>query len=245
MSFKKNTAVTGFSVGMVNKTTGADITTGTVNGFVTIDGGVQTALTNILVHQGNGLWSVNLTAGEMNGDVIGLTFTHTDAVTQHFTIKTLTELPSDLNDLDAAGIRAAVGLASANLDTQLDALPTVSEFNARTLVSADYATASALSAVAGDVSGILDDTGTSGVVIAASTANKIADHTLRRQMSNVEASSDGDALSLGSAYGLVQQAQESAVSAGTLTVKKTDGTTTLGTKTVTSNASADPITGVS
>lgn len=28
------------------------------------------------------------------------------------------------NDLDAAGVRAAVGLASANLDTQLDALPT-------------------------------------------------------------------------------------------------------------------------
>ena len=32
-----------------------------------------------------------------------------------------------LNDLDAAGIRTAVGLASANLDTQLDALPTAAE----------------------------------------------------------------------------------------------------------------------
>lgn len=32
-----------------------------------------------------------------------------------------------LNDLDAAGVRAAVGLASANLDTQLDALPTAAE----------------------------------------------------------------------------------------------------------------------
>ena len=40
--------------------------------------------------------------------------------------------------LDAAGVRAAVGLASANLDTQLADLPTVSEFNARSLVSADY-----------------------------------------------------------------------------------------------------------
>lgn len=40
--------------------------------------------------------------------------------------------------LDAAGVRAAVGLASANLDTQLADLPTVSEFNARTLVAADY-----------------------------------------------------------------------------------------------------------
>lgn len=31
------------------------------------------------------------------------------------------------NDLDAAGVRGAVGLASANLDTQLDALPTAAE----------------------------------------------------------------------------------------------------------------------
>ena len=31
------------------------------------------------------------------------------------------------NDLDAAGIRSATGLASANLDTQLDALPTANE----------------------------------------------------------------------------------------------------------------------
>jgi hypothetical protein len=32
-----------------------------------------------------------------------------------------------LNDLDAAGIRTAVGLASANLDTQIDAVPTAAE----------------------------------------------------------------------------------------------------------------------
>jgi len=35
-----------------------------------------------------------------------------------------------LNDLDAAGVRTAVGLASANLDTQLSALPTTAEVNA-------------------------------------------------------------------------------------------------------------------
>lgn len=32
-----------------------------------------------------------------------------------------------MNDLDAAGVRAALGLAAANLDTQLDALPTAAE----------------------------------------------------------------------------------------------------------------------
>jgi hypothetical protein len=40
--------------------------------------------------------------------------------------------------LDAAGVRAAIGLASANLDAQLADLPTVAEFNARSLPSADY-----------------------------------------------------------------------------------------------------------
>ena len=52
--------------------------------------------------------------------------------------RTLTANPG----LDAAGVRAAVGLASANLDTQLADLPTVAEFEARTIAAANYATAS-------------------------------------------------------------------------------------------------------
>ena len=40
--------------------------------------------------------------------------------------------------LTQADVRSAVGLASANLDTQLADLPTVSEFNARTKPTADY-----------------------------------------------------------------------------------------------------------
>jgi len=43
-----------------------------------------------------------------------------------------------LNDLSAADVRTAIGLASANLDTQLADIPTVSEFNARTKATADY-----------------------------------------------------------------------------------------------------------
>lgn len=45
---------------------------------------------------------------------------------------------SGATGLDAAGIRTAVGLASANLDTQLGDIPTNSEFEARTLPMADY-----------------------------------------------------------------------------------------------------------
>jgi hypothetical protein len=62
--------------------------------------------------------------------------------------------------LDAAGVRAAIGLATANLDTQLADIPTVSEFNARTVTSATYATATALQTVDDNVDAILVDTGT-------------------------------------------------------------------------------------
>lgn len=39
----------------------------------------------------------------------------------------VSKIQSGLSTLDAAGVRTAVGLASANLDTQLDALPTADE----------------------------------------------------------------------------------------------------------------------
>ncbi len=87
--FKKNAAVTGFAFAPVHKTTGAAITTGSVTGYVTIDGGVQAAIGGTPVHEGNGQWTVNLTAAEMNGSVVGLLFVHADAAPLHFTISTL------------------------------------------------------------------------------------------------------------------------------------------------------------
>jgi len=47
-------------------------------------------------------------------------------------------IQSGLSTLNAAGVRAAVGMASANLDTQLADLPTVAEFEARTLLASAY-----------------------------------------------------------------------------------------------------------
>lgn len=53
-----------------------------------------------------------------------------DTALSDYDAPTKTELDSGfsgLNDLDAAGIRTAIGMASANLDTQLGALPTAAE----------------------------------------------------------------------------------------------------------------------
>jgi hypothetical protein len=87
---------------------------------------------------------------------------------------------------------------------------------------------------------------TSGVLIDADVVNQIADVVLRRLMANVEASSYGDTPGLSSLYGLVQQMQESNLvdNAGMLTVYKTDGTTELGQKAVSTDAGAEPITGI-
>lgn len=96
MAFIKNQAVTGFTFGLVSKTDGSDITTGTPVGRITIDGGTQAAIADTsFVHEGSGQWSVDLTAAEMNGDIISLVFTHTSAVSAHFTIKTSDLIESD------------------------------------------------------------------------------------------------------------------------------------------------------
>ena len=52
-------------------------------------------------------------------------------------------IQNGLSVLDEAGVRTAVGLGAANLDTQLGDIPTVSEFEERTLVAADYFDSSA------------------------------------------------------------------------------------------------------
>jgi hypothetical protein len=97
--FKKNTAVTGFTFGMVSATDGSDIATGTPVGYFTLDGGTQTVIGDVTpVYEGNGQWSFDLLAAEMNGDIVGLVFTHASAITVHFTIKTDTKVVSELND---------------------------------------------------------------------------------------------------------------------------------------------------
>lgn len=121
LMFKKNTAVTGFTVGLISATDGSDITTGTPVGYYTLDGGTQTAIGDVTpVHEGNGQWSFDLTAAEMNGDIVGLTFTHASAITAHFTINTDTKIVSELQDFNAAtddvAVVTLVATTTANTD---------------------------------------------------------------------------------------------------------------------------------
>lgn len=119
-------------------------------------------------------------------------------------------------------------------------------------VSGDLA-GNVLGKVLGGGAGVIAGTGvqaqlpTNGITaasVSAAAADKIADHGRRRTQAHVEASADGDALDRKSLYGFIQEAQNASLSGTTLTVKKTDGTT-LGSFTVTTDAAALPVTGVS
>jgi len=79
--------------------------------------------------------------------------------------------------------------------------------------------------------------------IAASGANKIADHILRRTVQNALDSADGDTKAFRSMIGAVCKLVDRIVaSGGTLTIYEDDDTTPLGTQAITTDSGADPIT---
>lgn len=147
--------------------------------------------------------------------------------------------------LDASGTRSAVGLASANLDTQLSTIAGYIDTEITSLLSLVNSVKAKTDQLAFTNTNKVDASLQSAADILAAVANKIADHVRRRTQANVEASSDGDTLSLFSEYGFLQMAQQSSTSGVTLTVKKTDTTTTLGTRTLTAVPGGNPVTGVS
>jgi hypothetical protein len=89
-----------------------------------------------------------------------------------------------LNDLDAAGVRSAVGLASADLDSQLAALPTAGE-NADAVWEEDIT----------DHSGTADSTAEALAGATAPSAAAVADAVLDELLSgHTDSGSVGDAL---------------------------------------------------
>lgn len=74
------------------------------------------------------VWSVGTRTLTALGFTLGASDYGTDWLTATgLAASAVTEIQSGLSTLTAAGVRTAIGLASANLDTQLDALPTAAE----------------------------------------------------------------------------------------------------------------------
>lgn len=121
---------------------------------------------------------------------------------------------------------------------------------ARTGEPAGASIAADIAAVKADTAEILVDTGTDGVVVGgdgktgysltSAEHDNIADAVLSRNVDQVEAAAPEHSLST-----IVLAALESQVVGTTWTIKRTDGSTTHLTKTVSTDASAEPITGVS
>lgn len=145
---------------------------------------------------------------------------------------TRAELTSDisgLNDLDAAGIRSALGLAAANLDTQLT---TIDDF------------------LDTEVAAILEDTGTTIPALIAALNNLSAAQVnaevvdvIRTDTIPDSVAADGSASTIAQAiYLMLQFLTEKAVSGTTVTVRKPDGSTSLATFTLDDGSSPTSIT---
>jgi hypothetical protein len=87
--FRKGVAVTGYTFVLLNKSTGAAVTSGTVTCKVLKDGGSQATSTNSAAHEGNGQWSITLTATEVDADQVGLAITHSTVLPLYKTFKTV------------------------------------------------------------------------------------------------------------------------------------------------------------
>ena len=87
--YRQGVALTGFTFVLINKSTGAAITSGTVTCKVIKDGGSQSTSTNSAAHEGNGQWSITLTATEMDAEQVGLAITHSTALPLYKTFRTV------------------------------------------------------------------------------------------------------------------------------------------------------------
>lgn len=87
-SFKKNTAFNDFEFYMSDSTLHTAKTGLTVTAQRSINGGAFAAMTNAPVEVGNGIYKINLSAADLNGDFITFRFTGAGADDQLFSFKT-------------------------------------------------------------------------------------------------------------------------------------------------------------
>jgi hypothetical protein len=142
-------------------------------------------------------------------------------------------------DVDAEA-RSWLGLASANLDTQLGDVPTVAEFEARTLLTAEYGTAANQTTIAGyldtEVAAILAAVDTEVAAIKAKTDNLPASPAAVGDIPTVSqiwttalteayraTGAQGTAAQL--LYELLANLTDFSISGTTKTARKLDGTT--------------------
>lgn len=173
------------------------------------------------------------------------------------TVKTATDVETDTADIQSRLPASLTG--GGNIKADLDTIKTQTVTCAAGVTVGVYVGGTGAAALETTAQAILADTGTDGVVVAsggitaasfgagaidaaalaADAGNELADAILLRNVSNVEGSAGEHTLCT-----VVLAMLEHSISGTTLTIKRTDGTTTHATKTLTTNASAEPITAI-
>ncbi len=106
--------------------------TGSVTALITIDGGTQSASGGTgPTHEGNGLHTYLPTQAETNGDHVAFTFTGAGAIPA--TVQVYTTFPQTGDNYARMGAPAGASVSADIAD-----IPTVAEFNARTLIASAY-----------------------------------------------------------------------------------------------------------
>lgn len=136
----------------------------------------------------------------------------------------ISEIQSGLSTLDAAAVRTALGLASANLDTQLSAIAGYIDTEVGSIISE-------LAKV---------PKSDSNVTLNATVLAAIADALLNRDMSTGTDSGSTTVRTMRQALRAIRN--KWSISGGTMTVCKEDDSTTSWTSALTGTAGADPIT---
>jgi hypothetical protein len=145
------TTVNGLAANVI---TAASIATGAIDADAIADNAIDAgaiaadAITAAKIADG-AIDAATFAAGAITATVIATDAIDADAIKAD----AVTEIQSGLSTLTAAGVRTAIGLATANLDTQLDALPTNAEL-ATALGTADDAVLAAVAAVQSDTNDI-------------------------------------------------------------------------------------------
>lgn len=162
------------------------------------------------------------------------------------------QLQDVLTDTGTSGVVIASGQTVATVTTLNGHTPQTGDCYARLGTPAGASISADIAAAKGDTAAILDDTGTTGVKVATNgldngaittaAGNKIADHVLRRNAANVEASSDGDPLSCQSLYGSTSHMNRVRNATGVIEFYRADKSTVFCSRATTTDAGANPIT---
>jgi hypothetical protein len=115
--YQKNVAVTGYTFGLRDATTGAPVSVGSPTGYLAKDGSTQTLMVNPITSLGNGQWRVNITSSEMNADVVAIAVVLAGADTWFDTIKTVAFDPNNTVNLGLSAIPPAPHTSLGGLPT--------------------------------------------------------------------------------------------------------------------------------